>query len=79
MFGEPILNKKAYESFRFVIPREALTLATEDALERGLLTKIQIGTKQNIRSLTSIKLTFNNGRRDYISPTFGVNDEEKTL
>ena len=60
-----------------MIPAEALTLATEEALERGLLTKIQIGTKQNIRSLTSIKLTFNNGRRDYISPLFGVNDEEK--
>lgn len=32
-----------------------------------------------IRSLTSIKLTFNNGRRDYISPLFGVNDDEKEI
>lgn len=73
------LNPAGFEEFIYTIPKEALTLATEEALERGLLTRIQIGTKQNIRSLTSIKLTFNNGRRDYISPTFGVNDEEKTL
>ena len=79
MIGQPMLIKKNGEDFRYVIPREALTLATEEALERGLLTKIQIGTKQNIRSLTSIKLTFNNGRRDYISPLFGVNDEEKSM
>jgi hypothetical protein len=24
-------------------------------------------------------MTFNNGRRDYISPLFGVNDEEKSI
>jgi len=65
--------------FKYLLPQEALTNATEDALERGLLTKIQIGTKENIRSLTSLKLTFNNGHRDYISPIFGVNDDEKIL
>ena len=62
-----------------MLPQEALTLATEEALERGLLTRIQIGTKENIRSLTSIKLTFHNGRRDYTSPMFGANDSEKVL
>ena len=73
------LQNPGYIEFKYMLPQEALTNATEDALERGLLTKIQIGTKENIRSLTSIKLTFHNGRRDYISPMFGVNDDEKVL
>ena len=37
-----------------------------------------MGVKNNIRSLTSLKLTFNNGRKDYISPTFGRHDRTKT-
>ena len=40
MNGDHVADKKNGEAFRFVIPREALTLATEEALERGLLTKI---------------------------------------
>ncbi len=40
MLGDAMLNKLGGEPFRFVLPREALTLATEEALERGLLTKI---------------------------------------
>ena len=78
IFGTP-LSGQGYAQFKYMLPEEALTLATESALERGLLTKIEIGTRQNIRSLTSIKMTFNNGRRDYVSPRFGVNDEAKVL
>ena len=54
-----------YEKFRWVLPKEALFQATDDAIENGLLAKIEIGTKKNIRSLTSIRLTFNNGRREW--------------
>lgn len=54
-----------YEKFTWVLPKEALFQATDDAIENGLLSKIEIGTKKNIRSLTSIRLTFNNGRREW--------------
>jgi hypothetical protein len=43
MFGTKIAVEQKgtkFEEFRYNLPREALTLATEDALERGLLTKI---------------------------------------
>ena len=43
------------------------------------LSKIEIGTKKNIRSLTSVRLTFNNGRKEFQSPRFGVNDEAKVV
>jgi len=64
-----------YDEFSWVIPREALFNATDEAIGRGLLTEIAVGTKTNIRSLTSLKLTFNNGRKDYISPTIGRHDQ----
>ena len=67
-----------FDEFSWVLPREALYNATDEAIERGLLTQLAIGTKANIRSLTSVKLTFNNGRKDYISPTFGRHDRVKT-
>jgi len=67
-----------YDEFHWFLPREALYNATDEAIERGLLTQMAIGTKANIRSLTSIKLTFNNGRKDYMSPTFGRHDRVKT-
>ena len=35
-----------FDEFSYELPKEALTLATEEALERGLLTRIQIGTKE---------------------------------
>ena len=40
MNGEHVLSLLGGEPFRYVLPKEALTLATEEALERGLLTKI---------------------------------------
>lgn len=68
-----------FTEFKWVLPKEALYSATDEAIGRGLLTQLQVGTKANIRSLTSLKLTFNNGRKDYISPTFGRHDQVKTL
>lgn len=67
-----------FDEFSWVLPREALFNATDEAIARGLLTQITVGTKANIRSLTSLKLTFNNGRKDYISPTFGRHDKIKS-
>ena len=68
------VHPENFDEFSWIIPREALFNATDEAIARGLLTEIAIGTKANIRSLTSLKLTFNNGRKDYISPTFGRHD-----
>ena len=68
------VHPENYDEFTWIIPREALFNATDEAIARGLLTEIAVGNKANIRSLTSIKLTFNNGRKDYISPTFGRHD-----
>jgi hypothetical protein len=45
MFGDRLTKENKYEEIRYVLPREALTLATEEALERGLLTKLEIGTR----------------------------------
>ena len=59
------LQKEEYERFRWILPKEALYQATDEAIENGLLSSIEIGTKKNIRSLTSIRLTFNNGRREF--------------
>lgn len=39
------INPADFERFEFYLSQEALTLATDEAIERGLLTKIQIGTK----------------------------------
>ena len=50
-----------YIYFKWTIPREALEKATDEALERGLVTAVEVGSMPNIRSLTSIKITFNNG------------------
>ena len=72
------IHPENFDEFSWVLPREALYNATDEAIERGLLTQIAVGTKANIRSLTSLKLTFNNGRKDYISPTFGRHDKVKT-
>ena len=71
-------NPANYKEFYYVIPKEALYSATDEAIERGLLTSISIGTKKNIRCLTSIKVQFNNGRKDYESPWFGRHDAFKT-
>ena len=71
------VHPENFDEFSWIIPREALFNATDEAIARGLLTEIRVGTKANIRSLTSLKLTFNNGRKDYISPTFGRHDQEK--
>ena len=69
------VHPENFDEFFWAIPREALYNATDEALARGLLTNITVGVKQQIRSLTSLKLTFNNGRKDYISPTFGRHDK----
>ena len=71
------IHPENFDEFYWIIPREALFNATDEAIARGLLTEIAVGTKANIRSLTSLKLTFNNGRKDYISPTFGKHDKVK--
>ena len=68
-----------YRYFKWIIPRQALVEATDEALERGLVTAIEIGTKANIRSLTSIKLTLHNGVEEFVSPTFGVGDKKKKV
>jgi hypothetical protein len=39
MLADPC-DRLSFVEFSYDLPREALTLATEDALERGLLTKI---------------------------------------
>jgi len=39
MLGQEI-QVVGYAEFRYMLPADALTLATEEALERGLLTKI---------------------------------------
>ena len=72
-------NPANYKEFYYAIPKEALYSATDEAIERGLLSEISIGTKKNIRCLTSLKVTFNNGRKDYSSPTFGRHDQVKTV
>ena len=72
------IHPENFDEFQWIIPREALFNATDEAITRGLLTEITIGTKANIRSLTSLKLTFNNGRKDYISPTFGRHDKHRS-
>ena len=68
----------AYRYFKWTIPREALEQATDEALERGLVTSIEIGTMPNIRSLTSIKMTLDNGIEKFESPRFGDGKEFKT-
>lgn len=68
-----------YRAFEWTLPREALEQATDTALERGLVTAIEIGTKPNIRSLTSIKLTFDNGHEQYTTPTFGAHDRVRSV
>ena len=68
-------NKELYEYFTWTITKEALFQATDDAIEHGLLKAIEFGTMKNIRSLTSIRLVFNNGRNDLQSPRFGCNDD----
>jgi len=44
IFGTP-LSGQGFVQFKYMMPEEALTLATEEALERGLLTKLEIGTR----------------------------------
>ena len=39
ILADPIAPS-GFEEFYYNVPKEALTLATEEALERGLLTKI---------------------------------------
>ena len=58
-------HPEEYERFYWVLPKEALFQATDEAIENGILSKIEIGTKKNIRSLTSIRCTFNNGRKEW--------------
>merc|ERR1712110_219495 len=52
-----------YDAFSWVLPKEALFQATDEAIFSGLLEAIEVGTVKNIRSLTSIRLYFNNGRK----------------
>ena len=39
LFGTK-LETSGFAEFKYMIPKEALTLATDEAIERGLLTKI---------------------------------------
>ena len=58
-------DTEQYKYFKWSIPREALEKSTDEALDRGLVTSIEIGSMPNIRSLTSIKITLNNGHEDF--------------
>ena len=57
-FRLPILaddmQPENFDEFCWILPREALFSATDEALARGLLIGITVGTKANIRSLTSL-------------------------
>jgi len=59
------LNKtpEDFDKFKWVLSKEALFQATDESIETGLLTAVEIGSMPTLRSLTSIKLIFNNGRR----------------
>jgi hypothetical protein len=63
-----------YQPFEWTVPRHFLSQATGEAIENGLLTKITIGSRPDSRSLTSIRLTFNNGRKDVTTPLYGSFD-----
>ena len=69
----------AYRYFKWALPREALEEATDEALARGLVTAVEIGTMPNIRSLTSIRMTLHNGKEEYASPTFGFCAKNKKV
>ena len=58
-------DTEQYRYFKWSIPRDVLEKATDEALDRGLVTSIEIGSMPNIRSLTSIKITLNNGHEDF--------------
>ena len=62
-----------------MVPRSFLSQATAEAIDNGLVTKIQIGSKAECSSLTSIRLTFHNGRKEISSPLFGTFDMYKTV
>ena len=68
-----------YHPFEWQVPRHFLSQATGEAIDNGLVTKITIGSRADSRSLTSIRLTFHNGRKEITSPLFGSFDMYKTV
>ena len=58
-------NPEEFDQFHWVLPNDALLQASDEAIENGLLSAIEIGTMANLRSLTSIRLLFNNGKKDF--------------
>ena len=66
-------------AFEWKVPKHFLSQATGEAIENGLLTKITVGSRPDSRSLTSLRLTFYNGRSETSSPLFGSYDQYKTV
>ena len=58
-------NPEEFDQFHWVLPNDALLQASDEAIENGLLSAIEVGTMANLRSLTSIRLLFNNGKKDF--------------
>ena len=73
------MSSTDFHPFEWQVPRHFLSQATGDAIENGLLTRITVGSRPDCRSLTSIRLTFNNGRKEISSPLFGSFDMYKTV
>lgn len=78
-FDDTSFSSTNYQPFEWTVPRHFLSQATGDAIENGLLTKVTIGNRPDSRSLTSIRLTFHNGRKEVTTPLFGSFDQYKTI
>ena len=68
------MSSTDFHPFEWKVPRHFLSQATGEAIDNGLVTKITIGSRADSRSLTSIRLTFHNGRKEITSPLFGSFD-----
>ena len=78
-FNDTSMSSTDYQPFEWTVPRHFLSQATGEAIENGLLTKITVGSRPDSRSLTSIRLVFNNGRKEVTTPLFGSFDQFKTV
>ena len=78
-FSESSFSSTDFHPFEWQVPRHFLSQATSEAIENGLLTKITICSRPDSRSLTSIRLTFHNGRKEITSPLFGSFDMYRTV
>lgn len=78
-FNDTSMSSTDFHLFEWQVPRHFLSQATGEAIDNGLVTKITIGSRADSRSLTSIRLTFFNGRKEITSPLFGSFDMYKTV